>query len=365
MMSSLDRRAFLRLGGMGLATAAAGSLAACSQPDAIQTAAVRAATIEDLITGTAAAPSRAASSNALIVDTGHGTNRSFLRPLAENGVQTIFRYYAQEDTLPGKNLTPRERDMIFDHGLSIAIVYQHRSYEANRFNPTSGSEDARFCLERAAEIRQPEGTTIFFGVDNDHHSSEDVNAYLGAVQRVFDGRYYVGCYGSGAHCRAAVTAGRADMSWVAEAPAWGGTRDFINSRRWTLFQNKTQIEDSSIMSAGGVPIDTNILNPRYQTIGAFDRSGSRVDYDPATVQLAYDRRMFVTADQLNIRERPNGRVVAHMCVARTVHVLSVSDGWARVDTNEDGRADGYCRTEDLRPLHQMPAYERGCTPLAV
>src|SRR5688572_7579166 len=127
MISSLDRRAFLRLGGIGLATAAAGSLAACSQP-AVETAAVRAASIEDLITGAISPPSQTArgvGSNALIVDTGHGTNRSFLRPLAENGVQTIFRYYAQEDTLPGKNLTPRERDMIFDHGLSIATVYQH------------------------------------------------------------------------------------------------------------------------------------------------------------------------------------------------------------------------------------------------
>ena len=309
--------------------------------------------------------SAALGTNTLIVDTGHGTNPAFLRPLADNGVQTIFRYYAQENNIPGKNVTPYERDMIFDHGLTLAIVYQHQAYLPGRFTAASGREDAQFCLARAAEIGQPPGTAIFFGVDSDTHSDAAVIEYLDVVNRIVGRRYEIGCYGSGAHCAAALAAGVATMTWVAEAPAWGGTREFINSSNWHLYQNKTQIEDSPIMSAGGVPIDTNILNPRYNSIGAFDRYGNRIGYDPIHLQISYDRRMFVTATQLNVRDRPGGTVIAHLCVARTVHVLDVSDGWAMIDIDEDGRADGYCSVSYLRPMNQMPAYVSGCTPLAV
>ena len=305
------------------------------------------------------------NSNIQIVDTGHGTNPDFLRPLAENGVQTIFRYYAQEDNIPGKNITPYERDMIFDHGLSIAIVYQHQAYLAGRFTTATGTRDANFCLQRAAEINQPSGSTIFFGVDSDSHTDASVLEYLTAVRRVIGNRYEIGCYGSGAHCVAALNAGLVTYTWVAEAPAWGGTRSFINSRRWTLYQNKTQIEDSPIMSGGGVPIDTNIVNPGFNTIGAFNRNGQRIGYDPAQVALNYDRRMFVAATELNVRDRPGGGVIAHMCIARTVHVLALSNGWAEIDTNEDGRADGYVSAEFLRPMNQMPAYVSGCRPLAL
>ncbi len=341
MTPTISRRGFLRSGG---ATLVASSMLSLAPTRAFAA-----------LTGT----------NALIVDTGHGTNPAFLRPLADNGVQTIFRYYAQENNIPGKNVTPYERDMIFDHGLTLAIVYQHRSHVAGRFTAAAGREDANFCLARAGEIRQPHGTAIFFGLDSDTHSSADVIEYLTVVNRILGRRYYVGCYGSGAHCAAALDAGVASLTWVAEAPAWGGTRQFINSGRWHLYQNKTQIEGNPIMSAGGVPIDTNILNPRFNTIGAFDRHGNVVGYDPIRLQISYDRRMFVGATQLNVRDRPNGTVVAHLCVARTVHVLAIDDGWAMIDIDEDGRADGWCSAEYLRPLNQMPAYVGGCAPLAV
>lgn len=341
MTATLTRRSFVQLGGVAVAASA---VAVWPQP---------------------ARPQTVGPSNIQIVDTGHGTNEAFLRPLADNGVNTIFRYYAQENNIPGKNITPRERDMIFDHGLALAIVYQHQAYLPGRFTTATGTRDANFCLERAAEIGQPQGTTIFFGVDSDTHTDASVIEYLTAVRAALGGRYMIGCYGSGAHCAAALNAGVVSMTWVAEAPAWGGTREFINSSAWTLYQNKTQIEDSPIMSAGGVPIDTNILNPRFDTIGAFNRDGHMIVHDRSWTQLSYDRRMFVTATELNIRDRPNGRVVAHMCISRTVHVLGVENGWALVDTNEDGLADGYCSADFLEPLNRMPAYVSGCRPLAI
>lgn len=337
----ITRRSLIRLGGAALATAIAAPT----------------------IGGIARASGR--DSRVKIVDTGHGTNETFLRGLASNGVETIFRYYAQEDNIPGKNITPRERDMIFAHGLSIAIVYQHEARLPGRFTPETGVRDANFCLGRAAEIGQPPGTAIFFGIDSDAHTTEEVLGYLVAVSQVLRGRYTVGCYGAGNHCAAAVASGVAMMSWVAEAPAWGGTRQFINSGGWHLYQNKTQIEDSPIMSAGGVPIDANILNPRFDTIGAFDRNGHRVVYDSEDLRLAYERRRFVAATQLNLRDRPDGRVIGHLCIARTVHILDADRDWAEVDINEDGRAEGYVAADYLVPLNQMPDYVSGCSVIGV
>lgn len=322
------------------------------------TAAVGAAMVSPL-----AALAAGTDSRTLIVDTGHGTNERFLRPLADNGVRTIFRYYAQEDNLPGKNLTVRERDMIFDHGLSIAIVYQHKARLNDRFNATTGRRDAQFCLERASQVRQPQGTAIYFGVDSDAHSRADVIEYLGAVQRHFGSRYVVGCYGSGRNCQAALDAGVARCTWVAQAPAWSGTRDFMNSGRWMLYQNRTQIEGNPIMSAGRVPIDANILNPIYDSVGAFAKDGTMVRYDLARLRTNYDRRRWVNVNQLNVRERPDGRVVSQLCSARTVHVLDTKRGWCHIDTDEDGRPDGWCRADYLVPMERMPEFIRGCQPL--
>lgn len=350
----------LRLGGGAMGLLALSACAAAPEPEPSIEAIVN-AYAPTAPTATAIVPS-GGGSKIQIVDTGHGTNATFLRGLADNGVKTIFRYFAQENNLPGKNITRRERDMIFDHGLSLAIVYQFEAYRRDRFNPASGRADADFCLERAAEISQPHGSAIFFAVDNDSHTSEDVIAYLSAVKQRLGGRFQIGCYGSGHQCAAVMDDGLATMAWIAEAPAWRGTREFINARRWHLYQNKTQIERNRHMSSGGVPIDANVLNARFDSIGAFDRSGAIVRYDSATVRHIYDRRMFVSATQLNIRDRPRGRVTTHVCVSRTVHVLSIRDGWAEVDLDEDGRADGWCSAEFLVPLHRMPPYVRGCTP---
>src|SRR5687767_8855763 len=117
MSADISRRDMLRLGAGALGAA---TLTACSTPPTPSIEAI----VNGYIPGaepTAAIVSGGGSSKVQIVDTGHGTNATFLRGIADNGVKTIFRYYAQENNLPGKNITPRERDMIFDHGLSVAI----------------------------------------------------------------------------------------------------------------------------------------------------------------------------------------------------------------------------------------------------
>ncbi len=300
-------------------------------------------------------------------------NHLFVEALANSGIDTVFRYYSDENNagLTCKNITRRERDLWHDHGLALAIVYQFEGRGKDRYTGARAGRDARFCLERAQVIGQPAGSAIYFGVDSDAALNSDAGVldYFREVRRIFGGRYRVGIYAAGARCALVRQAGLADFFWVPEAPAWAGTRDFMNSGQWTLYQNKTDIEKSWLVRDMDLPlaIDTDMLNPSQgNTIGAFRADGSEMLYDPARLDAIAGARKWVTEETLKIYEEPEGREVAHACIARTVHVMDASEGWALVDIDEDGFAEGFCRTQSLSDLGAMPKWRRsGCKPMKI
>lgn len=315
--------------------------------------------------GTPLVAQEVAGTTVQIIDTGWGLSSDLIARLASAGVRVAFRYYSQEDNLPGKNITRRERGILADHGIGLAIVYQFKGQANGRYVAGTGQRDAAFCLGRAQEIGQPGGSTIYFGIDNDRHDIDGVRAYLAAVRDSFAGRYDIGVYGAGFHCQTILSDGLARYAWVPEAPAWRGTQDFVNSRNWTLMQNKTNVSNSVWVRGSGLPIDTNILNPTFSEFGAFDGAGAPLRFDPIDTQLIALSRRFVAAPEgTDIREEPSASaaIKTRMCVARTLHVLGVTDGYAMVDIDEDGVPDGYCREADLAPLHAMPRYRSGCKP---
>lgn len=293
---------------------------------------------------------------------------SFYRSIYEKGVKTVIRYYSGEK--PGepinnaglrcKNITTRERDIIHDSGLSLAIVYQLMGQKDGRYNSETGKRDASFCIERTKYLNQPEGSTIFFGVDGDEHNETDLVNYFKQVKIAFDGRYEIGCYGSGRSCEAATEI--AKFSWIAESPNWTKTRSYMNNKKWHIYQNKTQVQYSEWTKKYGVNIDTNILNPTFNTIGAFKKDGSLVTYNKSETDLIASKRMWVKAQRLPILNRPlDGQEVKYICVARMVHVIGdIRDGWALVDIDEDGKPEGYCDARQLLPLSEMPEYKSGC-----
>jgi len=300
-------------------------------------------------------------------------NHLFLESLVNSGVDTVLRYYSDQNNanLNCKNVTRRERDLLHDHGLALAIVYQFEGRARDRYTGARAEADARFCLERAARIGQPDGSVIYFGVDSDAalNSDQGVLDYFRAVRRVFGGRYRVGIYAAGARCALVRDAGLAEFFWVPEAPAWDGTRAFMNAGRWHLYQNKTDI-NNSYMTADmdqELHIDTDILNPDLgNTIGAFGRDGSERTYDPTRLSAIAGARKWVTEGKLDVFEEPNGAAAAHVCIARMVHVLDAGPEWSLVDIDEDGFGEGYCRSAALSPLAQMPAWARGdCKPMDI
>lgn len=300
-------------------------------------------------------------------------NHDFLQALSNSGVDTVIRYYSDENNagLSCKNVTRRERDVLGEHGLALTIVYQFEGRARNRYTGARAGRDAQFCLERARVLGQPPGSAIYFGVDSDAalNSDQGVLDYFREVNRIFAGRYRVGIYAAGARCDLIRRAGLAEFFWVPEAPAWAGTRGFMNSGQWTLYQNKTDIEQSWLTREMGqsLGIDTNLLNPAQgNSIGGFRVDGSEVIYDPQQLRTIADARRWVVEGKLQIYAEPDGKAVAHACIARMVHVLDEAEGWALVDIDEDGFAEGYCRSSGLAPLSAMPAWRRaGCTPMDV
>ncbi|MEX0286808.1 MAG: DUF1906 domain-containing protein [Paracoccaceae bacterium] len=300
-------------------------------------------------------------------------NHKFLDSLTYAGVDTVIRYYSDTNNagLNCKNVTRRERDVLNDHGLALCIVYQHEGRAKNRYTGARADQDARFCLERARAIGQPEGSSIYFGVDSDAalNSDQGVLDYFREVNRIFGGRYRVGIYAAGARCQLIRNAGLAEYFWVPEAPAWAGTRDFMNTGNWTMYQNKTDIHHSLLTRDMDQPlaIDTDILNPLVgDTIGAFRGDGSIVRYDPMRLDAIARTRKWVTQDQLDIYYEPDDEQIAHACIARMVHVLEDLDGWALVDIDEDGYGDGFCRSDTLADLGSMPRWRRSsCKPMKI
>ena len=301
------------------------------------------------------------------------TNEIFYRVLANSGVDTVLRYYSDTNNagLSCKNVTRHERDVLHDHGLALAIVYQFEGRAKDRYTGPRAMQDAQFCLSRARSIGQPDGSAIYFGVDSDAalNSDEGVIAYFREVNRIFGGRYRVGIYAAGARCRLIRDRGLAEYFWVPEAPAWAGTRDFMNSGDWAVFQNKTDISRSFMTDGLGQPIaiDTDIVNPAQgNTIGAFGRDGSIKTYDPARLRAVVDARQWVTEGKLELFDEPDGTATGHLCIARTVHVVETYGDWALIDADEDGIADGYCSRSGLAPLNSMPQWRRAnCTPMDI
>lgn len=349
MTSALSRRQFLSLAG-----------SAASLP------------FGSTLFGTAAAA--ASRSNIQIVDLSQGMffdrdacakpKTECLRALADAGVKTIIRYYSgyyrndPRDNYPCKNIRREERKILHDHGFSVAIVYQFMGRTRDRFSHATGLRDAEFCLWKAKTIDQPDKSTIFFGIDNDEIPLDGVRKYFAAVEETFRGKFTIGIYGAGLHCDRVLRDGNAHHAWLAEGPNWEGTRSFMNTRPWTLYQNKSNIKKSKLTAPFGIHYCTDILNPALKnlTIGAFDKDGRIVSYDRNDADTIGKARMWVNVLTLPVFDRPNGRQVTHLCTARMVHVLDIADGWARVDIDEDGFHEGFCDASKLSPLGSMPAF---------
>ncbi len=180
---------------------------------------------------------------------------------AEGPTREKFDFYWEPGpTLPGKTLTQEERDLIFSKGLSLGVVFQHRSDLTKTFLDTKRAGfDARRALELAKELGQPKGSVIFFSVDFDASENiiEPIKRYFVTVgEKLNAANYKVGVYGDGYVCAELKRAGLASYCWLSMSTGFAGSRAYHASGRWDVKQCASREASGNSM----VNFDPDVFN---------------------------------------------------------------------------------------------------------
>ena len=276
--------------------------------------------------------------------------------LRVRGVRTVIRYFNHRNStkLPHKRLELAEALALVDAGFDLAVVFQQgggRDGAIGELDAAHGRTDATQALALARTLGQPEGSAIYFAVDHDYFRNSELRAiepYFAEVRQTFDGRYRVGVYGSGVLGGRMQDKGYADLVWLAGAKGWAGTRDFLKTDRWALFQG-----DIDKIEPGAFSYDGNDVSPAHPDFGQFRVSGGLVAGEdqallaqPLTVRTLMEvrarsglkLRRTAATDLPELQTVENGTIVS---------ALGRSGDWVRVDLDGDGTADGFMHGDFL------------------
>ncbi len=270
----------------------------------------------------------------------------FASGLANAGVQTVIRYYNNNNTSshPSKCLTQPELNTLHAAGLSVAVVFEQRGGAAGDISDLTtetGTRDAKRALDLANGLEQPEGSAIYFAVDFDFIKSSDlqqITDYFREARRVLSNKYLVGVYGSGSvgkHLKTE-TPPLVDHIWLSASTGFSGTEQALREGNFTLFQRDFD-KPSPI---GGFKFDGNILNSSFESFGQFV-AGS-VQPTPRGVGAAALFKV-ISASSLNLRAGPGNDFPILKTVPANTIVTGIGrdGGWIKVDLEENGHADGF------------------------
>lgn len=194
-----------------------------------------------------------------MADTHFPVTDNFLKRMKEIGVSTIARYYdwPKQQTLKNKLITHAEAKLIRSYDLNILTVFQHYNGSGRTFRDwrRRGPKDAKVALSLTQTIKQPKGTTVYFGVDSnmmhphgkpgscrngkDTRCNEEIISYFSAVNKEFRGSgFNVGVYGSGLTCKTLKANGLAKHCWISQSTGHFGTRQQLKSGDYDIHQLK-------------------------------------------------------------------------------------------------------------------------------
>lgn len=287
-----------------------------------------------------------------VIDTTSNT-RASISCLRSQGVQTVIRYYnfSNSSRFPEKRLELPEAELLSANGLQIAVVFQQRQDRVADFSESNGIAAGRRAYRHAKDnIGQPAGSAIYFGVDFDATSNEirdSVAPYFKGVKRAFTEEsggpagYRVGAYGSGLVCKTLTAAGLIEFTWLAMSRDFQGTREALAAGDFHLVQR------APATTLCGLGVDLNDSNPARPDFGAF-----RIETDvkpiapPITTTTATntgERFRVIARSGLRLREGPGTdfEIIGSLQFGQIVFVRAITDQWARVDAQGDGRVDGF------------------------
>ena len=201
-----------------------------------------------------------------------------LDQLKSEGVECIGRYYASQ---AWKRITQTEARAISAAGMQLFMVFEDSGAPA--LTVDRGRNDAQLAMGQARHIGQPQGSAIYFALENLPHgySPADIphiQLYFEGVRRVLAGTYKVGCYSNGSTLAALLDAKLIDYAWVSASTSFHGTKDFLAGKRWHLAQRKVDLDWA------GVSADTNDVN--IEDFGAFQLPVPESASAPSTIESA-------------------------------------------------------------------------------
>jgi Domain of unknown function (DUF1906) len=193
-----------------------------------------------------------------IIDTNNDTT-NVLAQLKGSGVETIIRYISTS-TQREKCVKPPEAKAIAVAGLKLGLVFEvwggSDDFSHGDINSDSGAQHGQFARNWAASVGAPDGTIIWFAIDNDVSQDQFarlVQPYFAAVKTALSGKYRTGIYGCGFACQRCLDSGLADAAWLSNAMGWNGSKNFRTTNRWHLLQGP----DTHLC---GLSVDTNDAN---------------------------------------------------------------------------------------------------------
>jgi hypothetical protein len=191
-----------------------------------------------------------------------------VQALTKNKVDTIGRYFCDpSDPTAYKLISPKEAGQIAQANIRLFTVF-----EAGSVDLSKGQSHATTAMNCATSIGQPQGSTIYFGIEkNGGFTPGDmpqITAYFTDIKNAIGGKFDLGIYSNGTPCGALLQAGLVKHTWVAAASyTHDGTWDFYASGLWSVAQvGPLDIKAASLASwkvAPPIPnweIDVNFAN---------------------------------------------------------------------------------------------------------
>jgi Domain of unknown function (DUF1906)/Bacterial SH3 domain len=265
----------------------------------------------------------------------------------------VIRYYNFSNSLsfPEKCLQLAEAQALGSQGLQIGVVFQQRQNQVADFTELKGEAAGRRAYRYAHDsIGQPSGSAIYFAVDFDASPDQienNIAPYFEGVKRAFDEEsgaapeYRVGAYGSGLVCSTLTSKGLIDLVWLAMSRGFSGTREALAAGELHLAQS------AASATLCGIGVDFNDPNPARADFGTFTLSDDTPEH--GLIAPAGERYRVIARGGLRLREGPGSQfdILGGLRFGETVFVVSISEGWARVDIEGDGRIDGFASASFL------------------
>lgn len=272
------------------------------------------------------------------------------------GVRTVIRYYNHKNSkkLPEKRLELDEAKALADAGFTLAVVFQEgggAKGKIDQLSRSNGQRDATQALRLAKELGQPQHSAIYFAVDHDYFRHSELRAiepYFAEIQKALAEQYRVGIYASGAVAGHMQDKGYVDLVWLPGATGWAGTRDFLKTDRWALFQG-----DIDKSEPGAFAYDGNDVFPGRADFGQFSlvqaAQGSHwsMAFAPAPTLLRVNARSGLKLRSAPSLSAPDLKTLPNDSI---VHGLKHTGDWVQVDIEGDGTADGFMYADYLETI---------------